>query len=204
MKNWIKNNIIQIIVILILVFVIFMQKCGVKRTNNVINNSGLQQAVNHVKDSLNAIHYNELIANYEAGLKAEAVNTAIYKDKASKYKTESERLKHISDSLIAKYPIDTTCKKIVTAKQAEIDTLNVEVENIGQEAESYSRQLYLCEKGSILKDTVILKKINLINQTNDLNTKLTKELKAKNNWFNRNKIWFGVVAGIVGTLLVIK
>jgi hypothetical protein len=204
MKNFIKNNIIQIIVILILVFVIFLQKCGVKRTNNVINNSGLQQTVNHVKDSLNSIHYNELIENYEAGKKAEAVNTEIYKNKASKYKTESERLKHISDSLIAKYPIDTTCKKIVTAKQAEIDTLNVAVENIGQEAESYSRQLYLCEKGSILKDTVIMNKTDLINQTNELNNKLTKELKAKNNWFNRNKIWLGVAAGAIGTFLIVK
>jgi predicted RNase H-like nuclease (RuvC/YqgF family) len=204
MKNFIKNNIIQIIVILILVFVIFMQKFGVKRTNNVINNSGLQQAVNQVKDSLNAIHYNELIANYEAGQKAEAVNTSIYKARAAEYKTESERLKHISDSLIDKYGLDTICQKIVNAKQSEIDTLNVAVENIGMEAESYSRQLYSCEKSSILKDTVIMNKTDLINQTNELNNKLTKELKAKNNWFNRNKIWFGVAAGIIGTFLIVK
>jgi predicted RNase H-like nuclease (RuvC/YqgF family) len=204
MKNFIKNNIIQIIIILILVFVIFLQKCGVKRTNNVINNSGLQQTVNHVKDSLNAIHYNELIANYEAGKKAEANNTAIYKEKAASYKTESERLKHISDSLIEKYHIDTICQKIVTSKQAEIDTLNVAVENIGQEAESYSRQLYLCEKSSILKDTIIMNKTDLINQTNELNSKLTKELKEKNNWFNRNKIWLGVAAGAIGTFLIVK
>jgi hypothetical protein len=181
-----------------------MQKCGVKRTNNVINNSGLQQEVNHVKDSLNDIHYNELIANYEAGQKAEAVNTSIYKARAAEYKTESERLKHISDSLIDKYGLDTICQKIVTAKQAEIDTLNVAVENIGQEAESYSQQLYLCEKSNILKDTVIMNKTDLINQTNELNNKLIKDLKNKNNWFNRNKIWIGVVAGAIGTFLIVK
>jgi hypothetical protein len=49
-----------------------------------------------------------------------------------------------------------------------------------------------------------MNKTDLINQTNELNNKLTKELKVKNNWFNRNKIWLGVAAGAIGTFLIVK
>jgi hypothetical protein len=52
---------------------------------------------------------------------------------------------------------------------------------------------------------MILKKDTVISETARINTKLTKELKAKNNWFNLIKIWIdGVAAGVVGTLLVVK
>jgi hypothetical protein len=49
-----------------------------------------------------------------------------------------------------------------------------------------------------------MNKTDLINQTNELNNKLTKELKAKNNWFNRNKIWIGIFACAIGTFLIVK
>jgi hypothetical protein len=204
MKDWIKLNSAYLIIISILVSVIFLQKCGVKHTDNTINQAEINQVVNHVKDSLKTVHYTDLIYNYQAGQKAEAVKTNEYKRKALTYKSESERLKHISDSIINKYGLDTICKKIVTAKQAEIDTLNNTVKIVGQEAESYSRQLYLCEKQSTFKDTIILNKNDLLSRTNDINAKLAKELKAKNNWVERNKIWIGVIAGAVGMYLIKK
>ena len=204
MIQLIKAYKFSIIAVLILVFVIILQKCDVKHTDNVINGSELSTAINHVKDSLKTLHYQELIANYKAGQQAEAIKTVAYKHRAAGYKTELERLKHISDSLIEIYPIDTICRKIVSAKQAEIDTLNASIELIGQEAESYSKQLYLCDKASIIKDTIIIGKTELIQKQQLINDKLLKELKGKQNWFERNKLWIGVVAGAVGGWLIVR
>jgi len=205
MKNWIRTNIIAIIVVLALLFVILLQKCGVKHTENVINQTEIQQAVNQVKDSLQSLHYIELIANYKSGQDAEAKKTIEVKRKLAQIKISASELKFKNDSLKKLIPVtDTLCNTVVGSMQAEIDTIKAENVLLDIEAESYSRQLYLCEKQSYLKDTVILNKIDLINRSNDLNRKLSKELKAKNNWFNRNKIWIGVVVGSVGTFLIVK
>lgn len=205
MKDFVKNNLIQIIIILILVFVIFLQKCGVKYTDTVMNQSELQQAVNHVKDSLQSVHYNELLANYKAGQQAEEKKTDAIQRKLTQTNANAAELKLKNDSLKKLIPVkDTLCNMVVTSMQAEIDTINTENVLLNNKAESYSRQLYLCEKQSVLKDTVIMNKTSLLSETNRINDQLKKDLKRKNNWFNRNKIWLGVIAGAVGTWLIVK
>ena len=112
------------------------------------------------------------------GLKAKIITKVVYREK-----------------LEERYVPDTTlCDTIVMCYKAENELLN-------QEAESYSRQLYECEKQNILKDTVILN--NQLTQKT-LNKEIaTLSKKVKRNWIERNKGWIGFVGGF-GTMYVIS
>lgn len=109
----------------------------------------------HIIDSVRISDNKQKVAEIEAMQAIEAEKVLNAKKKVSFYRNEAERLKHISDSLMSAHEseLDTICREIITSKQTEIDTLNRVVNELDIEAESYSRNLYLCETKYGLKVT---------------------------------------------------
>jgi hypothetical protein len=195
MKNWIKNNLIQIIVILILVFVIFLQKCGVKHTDNVINQSEMSTALLKQKNALETafaqerIDSSKIIQNLHKRISDGLKPIIIVKEKKAQ-------------ALVIQVKKDTATTALC---DSAINMQEQLILDLDTKSWHDSIQLSECNKQNVYKDSIILKKDTVISETARINDKLTNELKAKNNWFNIIKIWIdGVAAGVVGTLLVVK
>jgi hypothetical protein len=111
------------------------------------------------------------------GLNAKIITKVVYREK-----------------LEERYVPDTTlCDTLLRECKEENELLN-------QKAESYSRQLYECEKQNVFKDTVILN--NQLTQKT-LNKEIaTLSKKVKRNWFERNKGWIAFVEGF-GTMYIL-
>lgn len=158
----------------------------------------------HIIDSVRISDNKQKVAEIEAMQAIEEQKVLSAKKKVSFYRNEAERLKHISDSLMTEHEaeLDTICREIITSKQNEIDTLNQVVNELDIEAESYSKNLYLCEKKYDLQ--MITDSIN----TNDkirLNKQIEMLTKSNHrNWFERNKLWIGFGSGVIGTFLIVK
>jgi hypothetical protein len=158
----------------------------------------------HIVDSVRLAENKLKIETIKAMQAKEVLIAKDANKKVNYYKNEAERLKHISDSLISAHEaeLDTICREIITSKQNEIDTLNRVVNELDNEAESYSRNLYLCETKYNLQ--LITDSINTSEKLR-LNTEIYKLQKSnKRNWIERNSLWIGIGSGIVGTLLIKK
>ena len=125
----------------------------------------------------NALQSSEAII--AKGLKAKIITKKIYITKIE------ERYVH-----------DTTlCDTLVKEQKEEIGLLD-------KEAESYSRQVYECEKQNVLKDTIILNyKLTQKTLNKEINT-LNK--KVKRNWIERNKAWIAFIGGAGVTYFISK
>lgn len=94
-----------------------------------------------------------------------------------------------------RYVPDTTLCDTLLAEYKE------EVQLLDDEAESYSRQVYECEKQNILKDTVIL---NYQNTQNTLKKEVaTLQKSVKRTWIERNKGWVAFIGGC-GTMYILS
>ena len=206
MKDIIKNSflIVGAIVIIILLITRF-DSCTRNNTNELVTTTELNSKLQAQKDSLETLRLNERIGNFKAGQDKEKKNTVSIQVELDKTKRNYSQVKHRADSLQRLVPeSDTTCIKALTAKQAQIDTLDHENVLLDQEAESYSKRLYLCEQQSMVKDTIITNKTSAITETTRINETLINQLRKKDNWFERNKIWIGVVAGATGVFVLTR
>jgi len=155
----------------------------------------------YLVDSIQTANLAMNVAEIQAVKEKEAIITKQWKLKAEYYKKRAAHIKIISDSLLI-YVTDTNCLKVVESKQNEIDTLNLACNALENEAIGYSRQLFLCENQSVLKDTIVR---NLNNNVERLNRKVVQLVKSsKRNWIERNKIWIGAIGGLAGGYLVFK
>lgn len=95
-----------------------------------------------------------------------------------------------------RYVPDTTlCDTLLTEYKEQVALLD-------QEAESYSRQVYECDKQNILKDTVIL---NYQNTQNILKKEIiTLQKSNKRNWIERNRGWVAFIGGCGAIYFVTK
>ena len=155
----------------------------------------------YLVDSIQTANLAMNVAEIQAVKEQQAIITQQWKLKAEYYRSRAGKVKIISDSLLV-YVTDTNCIKVVESKQSEIDTLNLACNALENEAIGYSRQLFLCENQNQLKDTIIN---NLNNNTERLNREAVKLVKSsKRSWIERNKIWIGAIAGMVGGYIVFK
>ena len=98
---------------------------------------------------------------------------------------------------------------VILAKATEtIDTMNVVIEELGNEAENYSKALTNCEKQQVYKDAIIIDSKALNKQCDSLNvvernntTKAKKQTKSAVFWGNV-KATIVAVLGIAGFILV--
>lgn len=127
----------------------------------------------------------------------------VYKLEAIELRKALKKQRQKSDALVEVVPrTDTVCWDAINSKQAEIDTLNVIADKLDLEAITYSRQLFLCETQGELKGGLIESKSIVIAKLNGDIDVLRKS--NKRNWWERNKLWIGVVGGVVGGGLVMK
>ena len=171
---------------------------SVNNANLSANNSYFQ----HEKDSLSII---------ALSYKKEAKNSLKIAYNLSK---EVDKQQRLIDSLTF---VQAECPERLQAEQnqnktlkQEVEELNISVENLNNEAESYSRQLYLSVK-QLKNDTIIIGNI-----TNDLtlaNEKcnLLQKQAVKDKKRVKSAIFFGNVKaialttlGIVGTVYIMK
>ncbi|MEI6554748.1 MAG: hypothetical protein WCL70_04110 [Paludibacter sp.] len=137
-----------------------------------------------------------------------ATQTAQYWNKVAEKRGQSaDYYKFKADSL-ANINTDIGCREIVGAYKQAIDTLTsqntaLEAENkaLDDEAESYSRQLFMCEKQSSNKDVIITSKDSLSVLKDNSISAYQKQLATKNNWFHRAEKWiFGISGMVIGIL----
>lgn len=76
--------------------------------------------------------------------------------------------------------------------------------DLGLKAIQDSTQLAESERQSAIKATMLLKSDSTINDITRINENLANQLRRKNNWFDRNKLWLGIGAGFVGGALLMK
>lgn len=201
--------------LLTLFLIAIVSNCGDKKISKVITTSDMQTALLKQKDSLKTVYFkleNDKIDSVKA---VEAIKTkqAEYKAQkhavsALKYLANANKLQNELDSLkTINAPCETQLDKCEDTNQslrkviAENDTT---IENLGQEAEGYSKRLYLCEKQNFNSSVLILDKDKSILSLNQINESLTDNLKRKNNWFNRNKLWIGFGLGAATTAFILK
>jgi len=94
-------------------------------------------------------------------------------------KPQIKVLKETVKVYVWKYRTDTVkslpCDSALIAYEALVDTLD-------KEAESYSKQLYLCEQQSAIKDTIITNK-----------TKLIDTYQCRTEWKVKHRFWAWVI-----------
>jgi hypothetical protein len=180
-------------------FFLFISKCSTKKADTVITTTETLDLRQRLTDSLTSIIDANKIAEIQAVKAEEAKKTAKYKENAKYFAKIALNQKHISDSLQNLIPeTDTTCLKTIASKQKEIEDCENENEQVHNEAENYSNQLYLCEKQSFIKDTIIINKNDYINKSDRVNNDLRKAIKR--NFVERNGI---VIGGTLATTLIL-
>lgn len=198
-----------------LFLVAIVSTCSNNKTEKVITQSQLSSALLNQKDSMKSAYYrieNEKIDSVKAveALKTkQAIAKAVQSSTiASKALSRANLLQRENDSLKGvNAPCEAQLEKSEEVNQelriviAQNDTT---IESLGREAESYSRQLYLCEKQNLNSTTLLANKDKTIISLNQINTALSGDLKRKNNWFNRNKLWIGFGLGLTGGILLVK
>ena len=134
------------------------------------------------------------IQNLEVKKAVEAVKTESLKKGIEKLKRKSKILKHKSDSVVSLVS-DTNCIKVIGYKQAEIDTLTSTIALCDSTVTSIEKRLYMTEKQSEIKDTIIVNKNNTIR---DLN------IKCKRNFIEKYGVLIGLVIGEITYILISK
>jgi hypothetical protein len=195
----------KIFIIAALVFgcLVLINRCSYKKAEVVNQNTDLSDVRRLITDSIQTANNITLIACIEDVKVQEALKAERYKATAMKYKNAAEKQKVISDSLQKLIPkTDTICIKAIESKQMEIDTLNAVCDELDAEAESYSRQLFLCEN----QKKLIAENLNLSKTDLQIANRSIEKLMQSNkrSWFERNKMWIGIVGGSTLTGFLIK
>ena len=185
------------------IFAFLINQCSIKKaeTVNITTETDVLRAflIDSVQTSEMQINISEMQVLKEQTAK----ETAQYKANANWYKNKYVDQRNVSDSLKNLIPkTDTACLKAIASKQVEISYLDSALTECDKEAIGYSKQLYLCEGQSELKDISLISKSLVITKLNEDIEVLQKS--NKRNWFERNKMWIGIIGGSALTGLVLK
>jgi hypothetical protein len=202
------------LIVLLLLFSI-ISVCTSNRNDKVITQSELNSALANQKNRLKTYylklenkHLDSLMNVESAKIKKAEIKASKHAEIANKYFVIAKQQQRQLDSL---KNISAPCSEQLSKCIETNSTLNnviaendTTIESLGQEAESYSRKLYLSEKQNLNLNVTVLSKDSTIFSINEINQNLTKQLKKNNSWFNRNKLWIGFGLGVIGTALILK
>ena len=202
------------LIVLLLLFSI-VSVCTSKKNDKVITQSELNSALASQKNNLKTYylklenkHLDSLMNVESAKIKNAEIKAAKHAEIANKYfiiakqqQRQLDSLKNISapcsEQLSKCIETNSTLNNVI----AENDTT---IESLGQEAESYSKKLFLSEKQNLNLNITVLSKDSTITSINEINQNLTKQLKKNNNWLSRNKLWIGFGLGVAGTAFILR
>lgn len=146
--------------------IIGMHQCSTHRAELKAAKAAQQAHELKIKNEVQTYYLQRETAKLDSLKAVEAANTFKAKTDALIYKSEAERLRKITIELEKKYNIliaeNTPCPDLLEAAIIRIDTLKAEntaLENectaLGNEAEGYSRQLYMCEQQRSIANTLL-------------------------------------------------
>ena len=173
----------SIIAVLILAFVIILQKYDVKPAPPVVPDVQATQ-----NDSVITAQMKRKIAKRDSLINALELKLTATTEKVGSLKSENKGLKAGNDSLSKFYCSHhnlQTCDSLVIAKQVYIDGLEQENDSLDSEAEQYSRLLYVERGKSADKDTLIGSKERLIVAYKQQFSRIN----CMDDWTAKHKFW---------------
>lgn len=185
------------------ILIFTLDRCSSKKANDLNTSTELIDLRRFLADSISSANNNAIIAHNDSMQEKQAIITQQLTTASARLRKGDKERKALSDSLEKLVNRkDTVCIKALSAKNVEIDSLRAECDTITAEAISYSKELFLCEKTSVLKDG----SIKLVKSDLQVANNTIEQLKKSNkrNWFERNKLWLGFVAGAGGVLFLSK
>jgi len=184
------------------IFAGLINQCSIKKAETVNTTTETDVLRAFLIDSVQTSEMQINISEMQVLKEQTAKETAQYKANANWYKNKYVDQRNVSDSLKNLIPkTDTACLKVIASKDVEIGYLDSALVECDKESIGYSKQLYLCEGQSELKDISLISKSLVITKLNGDIEVLQKS--NKRGWFERNKGWIGLVvgAGTAGVIL---
>ena len=157
-KKFIKNNSVVLIIVGIGCMFILFNVIGNCRADKQLQQ--MQPTINRqmIIDSVNNATRVELIKQRDSLIKESEKKLIRQKDITSKYTNQVSLLKAEVNYFKNKYkeePTISNCDSIVGSQTETILAQDTVIESLGQEAEEYSRQVYLLKVNSVQKDSTI-------------------------------------------------
>ena len=197
MKDFVKKNLISIIMAAICLFLVFsgaISNCSQKRTEQVIQSVSTSVIRDQIIDSINSAQATKEKA------KIDSVNKVASK-KITALKTEINTLYTKLGDQIISYNADTVsqspkCDSLIQTYSQLTDSMNMENEYLSTVNENLNLKI------TILDAQILTKEIALKNSYSNIES-LSSELKKQTNWAHRNQKWFyfGVGAILTGIIL---
>lgn len=156
-------------------------------------------------DSLTTRFYSRLISEKDVEINQRKAEITLIKNKVVVLNKDIINLKRENKDLIEEYNTDKTidnCENVVKNQTEIIAKQDTAIEELGKEAESYSRALYLTEQKLSLKDTIIVSKSNLISAQK---IQFANTIKGKDKEIKKGKqknFFKDVGLGIAGAFII--
>lgn len=157
-KKFIKDNAIVLIIVFIAGTFVLLNVIGNCKSRSELEQ--MQPTINRqmIVDSVNNATRIELIKQRDSLIKESEKKLIRQKDITSKYTNQVSLLKAEVNYFKNKYkeePTISNCDSIVGSQTETILAQDTVIESLGQEAEEYSRQVYLLKVNSVQKDSTI-------------------------------------------------
>lgn len=157
-KKFIKDNSIVLIIAFIAGTFVLLNVIGNCKSRSELEQ--MQPTINRqmIVDSVNNATRIELIKQRDSLIKESEKKLIRQKDITSKYTNQVSLLKAEVNYFKNKYkeePTISNCDSIVGSQTETILAQDTVIESLGQEAEEYSRQVYLLKVNSVQKDSTI-------------------------------------------------
>lgn len=210
-KYWIQIITATAIVILFTIVVVSLHEQ--KRKEKQLETAIISNLRASITDSIKTYMNLQKIVEIEAVKATEAQKTELakkeaesWKTKVEVYKKENNKLKQKADSLVITKP---ECKDIADAYTEVIDSL--EKQSTAQdslcaitemEAKSFEYRLLLTEQQLGITKNIVSQKDSTLRIKENLIRIYEKQ--AKKTWWNKNKFWVGLGAGMIGGVAIFK
>lgn len=211
-----KTKYYVIAAILIAVFIFLgVRSCNSRKAEKQKIEQQISAALTRQADSLQTAFHKIEFARLDSAKKVEALKIenakklVVYHEAiAKKYLDKANRLQNKLDSLIENdSPCDeqiATCIEINTGLRQVIYERDTVIESLGDEAEGYSMQLYLCERQNAGNTVLIAEKDKAIKKLNEI-ILLSEITAAKNERkYTTGKFIRNLIIGFETTALIIQ
>lgn len=221
--DYVKNHWKLVLTITLILFALLMGKCttdNYKKNQKLLFETELINAKETLRDSIESAKNAQMAIKLDSIQKAEQKKADAANKRADKYKTDADKYKKKGDQLQAKVDdlldlygdsLDSNCKKVVNAYQAQVDNLedlrdaqNEEINELNLVIDADSTGWDACKKESILLTNTIQSKESLLKTRQVLIDDLRKQLSKQNGFFKKNKGWIGFGLGAGLTVLLLK
>ena len=204
---------ISIGLLVVLLTIATVSTCSTKKSEKIITETELKTALIKQEQQLKTAFLKVELSKIDSLKKVETLNTEAARLEVNKHAALAKLYLKKANALQAKFdslktvgsPCDEqldTCEQINKELIKVINENDTTIESLGKEAESYSNRLYLAEQQNFSYYVTLIETDKRINDLANENIVLIADLKRKNNWFNRNKIWLGLGVGFFSGIII--